>query len=148
MADHLRKQIRAAAVTALTNLTSTGVRVYEGRVNPLPTELASLLVDLGGERIDAATRNGAARVNERNLELEVRAIVKGTGYLASLDAIVLEVETAIAANQSLGGLAKWVQPTEYDRPEIDGGGEKTVAVQTMRFQITYYAALNAPTAAL
>ena len=148
MADHVRKQLRDAAVTALTNLTSTSGRVYEGRANPLPTELASLLVDIGGERIEASSRGGAGRINQRDLELEVRAIVKGTGYLASLDAIVLEVETAIAANQSLGGLAKWVQPTEYDRPEIDGSGEKTVAVQTMRFQITYYAALNAPTAAL
>lgn len=148
MSDHVRKQLRAAAVTALTNLVSTSGRVYEGRVHPLPTEQASLLVDIGGERISASTRGGASRVNERDLELEVRAVVKGTSYLAALDAIVLEVEEAIAANQSLGGLAKWVQPTEYDRPEIDGNGDKTAAVQTMRFQITYYAALNAPTVAL
>lgn len=148
MTDHVRKQIRAAAVTALTNLTTTSGRVYEGRAHSLPSESASLLVDVGGERIESASAFGAARVMQRELELEVRGVVKGTGYLATLDAIVLEVENAFAADQSLGGLAKWVQPAEYERPEIEGSGEKTVAVQTMRFNVTYFAALNAPTQAL
>lgn len=148
MSDHVRKQLRAAAAMVLNNLTTTGSRVYQGRTNALPTEQASLLVDVGGEQVSPITLSGSGRVNQRELELEVRAIVKGTGYLDTLDAIVLEVESALAANESLGGLAKTVQPTEYDRPDLDGTGDKTVAVQLMRFRITYYAALNAPTVAL
>ncbi|MEY2654030.1 MAG: hypothetical protein RLZZ524_1058, partial [Pseudomonadota bacterium] len=35
MANHLRQQIREAVAGAVTGLTTTGARVYQGRVYPL-----------------------------------------------------------------------------------------------------------------
>lgn len=145
---HLRTQIRSAAKGYLTGLATTGARVYEGRATPVAADSSPvLLVDLGQEVIATEALGAAARARilQRSLELVVRAGVKAvSGYLATLDQIALEVEQALAAQQSLGGLAKSVQPSSYEEPEIDGQGEKTVAVLTMRFTVTYYAALNAP----
>jgi hypothetical protein len=145
---HLRKQIRDAVVTTLTGLSTTASRVYSGRATPLAVDASpSLLIDVGAEQIVTSSMGAGARnrLLERTLEIEVRAMVKAvSGYLDTLDAIVLEVEQALAAEQSLDGLAKSVQPAGYDAPEIDGQGEKTVAELTLRFNVTYYAALNAP----
>jgi hypothetical protein len=67
----------------------------------------------------------------------VRGMVKAvSGYLDTLNAIALEVETAIAGDQSLGGITKSVQLTAIDEPDIEGQGEKTVAVMTMHFPST------------
>lgn len=145
--SHLRTQIRSAVVTALTNLSSTGTRVYSGRVDPLAADAsASLLVDVGEEQIETVSIGGSRnRILDRRLEVIIRAGVKaGSGYLDTLDQIALEVEQALAANQSLGGVAKYVQPTGIEAPELDGQGEKTVAFLTMRFSVAYMAALNAP----
>lgn len=152
--SHLRTQIRDAvakpssASGVLYGLTTTQTRVYVGRTDPLPVDNgASLLVDVGEEQVETVAIGGAARARilERRLELVVRAGVKAvSGYLDTLDQIALEVEQALAGQQSLGQLCKAVQPIGFDAPEIDGQGEKTVAFLTMRFTVTYMAALNAP----
>lgn len=145
---HLRTQIRAAALACLTGLTTTGTRAYEGRSTPLPADASpSLLIDVGEEQVATSSMGGAARnrILQRSLMLEVRAAVKSTGgYLDTLDQIALEVEQTFGTQQSLGGLAKSVQLSGIDAPEIDGQGEKTVAYLTMRFEVEYYASLSAP----
>jgi len=147
MADHLRKQIRAAIVTACTGLTTTGTRVYAGRATPLPEGSdPALLIDMGAESIATSSLGGASRLQERTLEIVIQGAVKTvqSTYLDTLDAIALEVEQALAGVQTLGGLSKWIQPRAIDEPEIEGGGEKTVAVMAMHFDVLYYTALNAP----
>lgn len=147
MADHLRKRIRGAVITACTGLATTGSRVYAGRVDPLPdTQGATLLVDMGPEEIVASSLGGAGRLLERRLGLVLRAMVKthAATYLDTLDQIAKEVEVALAADQTLGGLVKWVQPESMEEPELDGQGDKVVASLVMRFACFYYAALNAP----
>lgn len=150
MADHLRKQIRAAVVASgvLGNLTTTGTRVLQGRTTPLAADAQpTLLVDLGEEQIETSAIGASARARmlKRELELIVRGAVKAaSGYLDTLDAIALEVETAIANNSTLGGLAKTIRPAGMDTPELDGQGEKTVAILNMRFIVEYYTTQNAP----
>lgn len=145
---HLREQfLTRLSGTTLTNLSTTSTRVYVARTTPLAVDAsASLLIDLGGEQIrPAEILHGRSRVIERELELIVRGMVKSvSGYLTTLNAIALEVETAIAGDQSLGGLCKSVQPTAIDEPQFEGAGEKTVAILTMHFSINYLTALNAP----
>lgn len=148
MADHLRTQIRDAFVTALTGLSTTGNRVEVGRATPIAADAQpTLLVDVGGEAIvNSSVLARASRIQERTLEVVVRAAVKtaaGT-YLDDLDQIAKEVEIALAGAQTLGGLCKSIQPRDFDEPEIDGTGNKTVAVMAMHFDVLYFAALNAP----
>ena len=150
---HLREQfLTRLSGTTLASLTTTGTRVEVARTAPLAQDAsATLLIDLGAEQIrPAEILRGRARIVERELEVIIRGAVKavapsaGSSYLTALNAIALEVETAIGNDQSLGSLCKSVQLTAIDEPELEGAGEKTVAVVTLHFNILYLTALNAP----
>lgn len=147
MANHIRKQIRAAAVTALTGLTTTGSRVFDSRVYPMQdAQLPGLRIDTADEEIGIGSM-GVSRLNERTLQLVVQACVKeNTTYNDTLDTIIKEVEIALAANQGLGG-AKYAQLKSINIAN-GGEGEKPVAVATMTFEVFYITALGAPDVAL
>ena len=147
MVDHVRKQIRDAAVTALTGLTTTGARVKNSAVYPMQdADLPGLRIDPADESIEVDTIS-AAPVIARTLELVVEACVKQTGsYNDALDTIIKEVEIAIAGNQAIGG-AKYALLKSV-KTELSGDGEKPVAVGTLTFEVLYYTALDAPTVAL
>ena len=145
MADHVRKQIRAAAVTALTGLATTAGRVFASRVYPLQdADLPGLRISNPDEAIESASLGGANRYLERHLTLEVQACVKQvSGYEDLVDQIAKEVEIALATNNTLGNLAKWIVPRSIET-ELSGEGEKPIAVATIRFEVVYITALNAP----
>lgn len=145
MASHLRKQIRDAAKTALTGLATTGANVFASRVYPLQTsELPGLLIDTGDETIETGSLGGANRHIERTLLLEVQAVLRAdSGYDDTADQITKEVEQALAANNSLGGLVKYVQPRSI-ATELSDEGEQPTVRRTLAFDVLYYTALNAP----
>lgn len=149
MADHVATQIRDAAVTALTGLTTTGARVFADREYPLQTSnLPGLCIYTRNETEEPITFKGATRRLQRTLELLVVAYAKTIGDLdKTLDTIRKEVETALAADPPLGGLAKelWPQACEKD---VDAEGDKPVGVATMVFHVEYHTAQNAPDTAL
>lgn len=144
MADHLRKQIRVAAATALANLTTTGARVYASRVHPLQdANLPGLRISNPDETIEQTTVD-TNPLQERVLELPVEACVKAvSGYEDTVDQIVKEVEVALAANQTLGGLCKSVLLRSIST-ELSGEGEKPVAIATMTFEVPYYTRRSSP----
>ena len=146
MADHLRRQIREAAATLLTGLTTTGNRVYQSRVYALrDTDLPGLRIFTLNESVEANTIGaGPARLQERTLTLSVEGCVKATStYDDTLDAICKEVEVAIAGDNTLGGKCKWVQLTSTEI-EMDGETEQPIAIVRLSFQVFYITALNAP----
>lgn len=145
MPNHVRKQVRTAAVIALTNLTTTGTRVYDSRVYPMQDkELPGLRIDTSDEQI---APDDIGTTLERTLQLIVQACVKqNTTYNDTIDTIIKEVEIAIAANQTLGG-AKAVLLKSINIATA-GDGEKPIAVGTMMFEALYYTTLSAPDAAL
>ena len=147
MADHLRKQIRDAAVTALTGLTTSGARVFENRTHELQD------VNLPGLRIytnDGASKvgsSGVKRIRERSVELVVECCSKkSSGMDDELDAMIKEVEVALDAVGAIPA-AKSVDP---GREEIDMGGEaeKEIGVARLTFVVTYQTARGAPDVAL
>lgn len=143
---HLRTQIRDAVRAALAGLSTTSTRVYAGRTTPLPDEgLATLLIDMGDETIEAVSWGPRNRFNERRLELVVRAVVKASSdYMTTLNQVAKEVEVALAGVPSLGGLCKTLQLRDVDDPIAEASGEKPVAELTLRLVVTYIARLNAP----
>jgi hypothetical protein len=147
MTTHVRKAIRAAAVTALTGLTTTSTRVFDSRVYPMQdAQLPGLRIDTADEEIGIGSM-GVSRLVERTLQLVVQACVKeNTTYNDTIDTIIKEVEIAIAANQGIGG-AKYVQLKSINVANA-GEGEKPVAVATMTFEVFYITALGAPDVAL
>ena len=149
MAAHVRKQIRDAAVTALTGLATTGARVFASRVYPLQDDdLPALRVDTNNEDVDSESII-ANRVLDRELQVLVQACVKQNAtYNDTIDQIIQEVEVALStlAAQTMAG-AKSVQLQRIE-VVLAGEAEKPVAVATMLFAVPYHTALNAPDVAL
>lgn len=146
MANHLRQQIRDAATTLLTGLTTTSTRVYKSRVDPLyDSVLPALLVDtLGPDEIEPISMTGAGRLMAWRIALQVKAVVKAvSGYQDTLDTIAKEVQAAIAGDNTLSGKCKWINPRSHET-ELTGEGEKPIAVCTMQFEVYAVSALNAP----
>lgn len=143
---HVRTQIRDAAVTTLTGLTTTGARVYPSRLTPLrDADLPCLLVMTNDEEIAGADVHGV--LQERTLRLAVRAVAKVSGALDdTLDAMVAEVETALYA-QTFGGLAKSVNLAAISI-EMEDALEKQAGFAELAYTVTYYTAAGSPGTAL
>ena len=144
MTDHVRKQIRAAAVTALGGLTTTGARVQDNPVHPLQeADLPGLRVFTPAETAKVLSM-GSSRTRERAVTLVVEACVKAvSGYANAVDLIAKEVEIALDANSTLGGLCTYIEPTSFEEDQ-DGAGDKPVAVGRMKFEVLYRPRKGAP----
>lgn len=145
MADHLRKQIRAAAAAALTGLATTGAHVFTSRARKLQqSDLPALRIYTGDESIDMK-EPAQPRLRERQITLIVEAVVAAnTAYDDTMDEIVKEVELAFDANNGLGGLARAIEPHEYPRARFGGEGDAVIGMQELQFKVLYYTRQSAP----
>jgi hypothetical protein len=141
--SHVRQQIREAAATLLTGLTTTGARVFQSRIYPLrDADLPCLLISTDDEKIDTLGLS-AGGLQERELSLVIKAVAKQSAALDdALDTSLAEIETALTG-QSLGGIAK-SNTLESISVEMSDDLEKPVGILTATFQITYYTATGAP----
>jgi hypothetical protein len=136
MADHIRKQLRDAATTRVTNLATTGTRVHGFRVDPLQvTALPALSVWTPSERPEAVTIH--APINyQRDIELRVTGIAAATGDVDdTLDLIAKEVEIALATALTVGGKSMLLEylgtEQRYERGEKTGGTVELTFVARM-----------------
>jgi len=138
MANHVRQQIREYFGTTLTGLTTTGSNVYESRVYTLQEDtLPSLVIYTKSESSEPIVI-GTDRVMSRELSVVVEAYCKATSnFDDTIDTISKEVEEAIAADRTLGGLAKdtFIESTDID---YTGDGEQPVGYVTLTFLTNYY----------
>ena len=138
MANHVRQQIREYFGTTLTGLTTTGSNVYESRVYTLQNNTLPSLVIYTKSEISEPIVIGTDRVMSRELSVVVEAYCKATSnFDDTIDTISKEVEEAIMADRTLGGLAKdtYVESTEI---EYTGEGEQPVGYVTLTFLTNYY----------
>jgi hypothetical protein len=145
MANHLRRQIREAVGTAVTGLATTGARVFQSRVYPLPvTDLPGLTIATDSESSIGATL-GAPRLIDRVLRLRVIAWARATADLDdTLDQICKEVEIALAMPcAALAGIAKTITLISTEI-ELEGTADKPVGQAALTYEINYIAAENAP----
>lgn len=135
---HQRQLIRQATKTALVNAaTAAGSRVYETRILPFRrTTLPALAVYTLVESVDEADK-GAPRELVRNLQLAIEGSVEaGENVDDELDSLALQVETAMHADDSLGGTAEdaVLESTEVTVVE---DGSKPVGVVRLVYAVTY-----------
>lgn len=146
---HVRKLIRDAATTALAGLATTGANVFPSRARKLhDAQIPGLRVYLNAEQ-ESRQSIGLDPVLERHAELVVEGVAKAPsdGTLDDLlDAINLEVETRMAANQTIGG-AKSIAPTGISL-DLEGEGEKERGIITITFDVLYYTTRARPDVAL
>ena len=138
MANHVRQQIREYFGTTLTGLTTTGANVYESRVYTLQEDTLPSLVIYTKSETSEPIVIGTDRVMSRELSVVVEAYCKATSnFDDTIDTISKEVEEAIAADRTLGGLAKdtFIESTDID---YTGDGEQPVGYVTLTFLTNYY----------
>lgn len=147
---HARRAIVNAAATAVTGLATTGSRVYPGRTRPVKAETAPHLLVYGRQETStSATMRGAARKLARELRLTIEGVEASTTDTDELlDTIAEEVETAIAADPTLGGKCKdlWLIQTDIG-PAGDDAAERRIAAIRLTFAVMYLTEANAPATA-
>ncbi|MFZ9079456.1 MAG: hypothetical protein ACO23H_13045 [Alphaproteobacteria bacterium] len=139
---HVRKQIRDAVITAVTGLTTTGSNVFRSRIYPLEqSKLPGLCVFTRSENVEFDTLTISRSVS-RVLDVIIEGYVSATSnYDDTLDQIAVEVEEALAADVTLGGLAKDTQVTAFEA-DFSGDGEQPVAVGRFTVTVQYRTAEN------
>lgn len=142
---HLRQQIRAAFVAALTGLVTTGDNVFDGTFQPVPANrLPGMRVYAPAEVITTDSILGASRPLDRVLTVYVELANQRAALVDDeIDQSILEIEQAIAANQTLGGLCAYVQLSAIQR-EDDGSAELETVRSRLTFDVLYITALDAP----
>lgn len=135
--SHARQQVRDAVATTVTGLTTTGARVYPGRIHPISRlRLPCLFVYSLEEAVDDSGE--VMGLDQwRRLTVAVEAIAEANQSLDdTLDDICAEVETAVHADVTLGGLTKWCEYTGVEI-ELDEGMQKPVGSARMTFMAEY-----------
>lgn len=144
---HVREQIRDAAVTALTGLTTTSTRVYAERLYQLrATDLPGLRIFCGAESVEP-DRLGASFGQQRDMSLIVEGVARANSALDdTLDDICAEVEAALAADVTLGGKCKFLHLTGIDDPEQSDEGDQPTGMVRLNFRVQYRTLNTTPTA--
>lgn len=145
MASHVHTQIRAATVTALTGLTTSGVRIYPNRLYPLAdTDLPGLRIFTDEEEVSAESIHHP-HVQARRLRLVVEACAKANSNLDdTLDTMAKEIEIAMSDTLTVAG--KPLYPTLTGSQYDDQGAGTPVAVKRLDYIIAYHTLNNAPDA--
>lgn len=143
--SHIDKQVRDAAATLLTGLTTTGARVYKSRAYPLQdADLPGLRIYVDSSDITVDTIGGANRIQQRNIVLTIEFVGKAiASYDDNADASKLEIETALANANTISSTVKYAQLRRIET-ERDATGEQVVIITTLTYECLAYTAMNAP----
>ena len=137
---HRRQAIREDVISLLTGVAA-GWSVTDSRVYPVSAEsgLPSVDVSTPSETAD----NLYDQISGRSLTLETAARAEGDDYPATLDQIALEIEQALSADRSLGGLCDDLK-LEETSTEATGELETPGGVLTLEWIIRYSADVDDP----
>lgn len=147
---HVRQQIRQAVVVALTGLPTTGTNVSAGRALPLsgPSKPPALVVYTWPDApvYEDAELGAGKCIVSHNLTIQVEGFYSG-GDDDDLDEMAVEVEEAMYADETFGGLAQAMQLAGQDVAR-DDAGQRVEGAIVMLFTVQYLAAEGEPETAL
>ncbi len=144
--SHVRKQIRDQFVTLLTSgVTLVSSRVYATRVYPLTqAKLPAITVTIGSESSGLMTMGATmgSKSLDRTVDISVSIYENATASLDSaIDAIAVQIEEAIGADFTLGGIAKESVLTSTSI-DFSGETEQPVGIATLTFSVRYVTSLT------
>jgi hypothetical protein len=143
---HQRQAIRHAAKLALLGQTAAGERVYTTRTQPFdPVDGPGLMiytVDETSEHDSLGPRRGLMRVLQ--LAIEVVAAVNAT-LDDALDDMAVEIERALAGNNTLSGACKDLELTRT-QVALRKDGDKLTGGIVLTFGVVYRTMAADPTA--
>ena len=132
---HKRAQIKARIQTVLTGLATTGSNVFLSRTYPIATsDLPGLLIYANSESIQRL-EIGIQNRQQRTLDLSIEAVAKGNTAESTLDTITVEVEEAMANDQTLNGLA--IDSRITDTQIRQASAESEFFIANMRYTVLY-----------
>jgi hypothetical protein len=145
MTTHVRAQISDWVRAHLTGLPTTGDNVFKGRTRKLPAgHPATLLIYVRAEQSEP----DAMGILGRALRLRVEGRVTMADVPDdTLDTIALEVEPAMVADPTLGGLAREVSLISTTI-EAQAPGDAHVGEIALEYRIFYRTMENAPDVAV
>jgi hypothetical protein len=138
---HARTQIRNAIATKLTGLALTGANVYKAPVYPRTTLPCLAIFDTRETRVEEFDGDKQTR----KLEITVQACQRISSDVdGSLDTICQQIETAIWADVTLGGLLiKDIALVETEKM-LTSDLEQPAGVASMVWEIYYRVADGDP----
>ena len=144
--SHVRKQIRDQFVSVLTaGVTLVSSRVYATRVYPLTqAKLPAITVTIGSESSGLMTMGATmgSKSLDRTVDIAVSVYENATASLDSaIDAIAVQIEEAIGADFTLGGIAKESVLTSTSI-DFSGETEQPVGIATLTFSVRYVTSLT------
>jgi len=141
---HRVETVMAAAVTAVTGLTTTGANVFRGILYDVQeNELPCLHVEMGPENKAQEHINGEV---DWNLNVKITATVRAlTAYEQTINSIREEIHMALRAAPQLGE-AFIIDTNEEEPDEIDinSGAQKPTVAQTFNWEIKYRRNIDNP----
>lgn len=148
---HARKQIRDAVAVLLTDLATTGRRVFPSRVYSLDEDdlpsLSVFTVDTGNDEVVSKITLGNPPRFHRTcpLTIEGHAIVDDN-IDDTLDQISLEVEVAMSAPLTIGSreLPAQLQSTSKEFREFFDDHERQIGIVRLVYTVSYVTAENTP----
>jgi hypothetical protein len=144
------RQIVDGIIAALTGLASTGSRVSDSPEYPAdPAGLPCLRV-FDPEEAYEVTTLGVPRVYERRLQLQVHILATAdAGLSATLDAIGLEVKTALAMPAICTAAPAIRQIALVRRSKtVDGSSERPIGRSVLTFETEFQTREDAPSVLL
>jgi hypothetical protein len=144
MAVHIRTQIRKALGAALKGLPTTAARVRVNRPAAFAaSDLPMLVISTPAESLSQITMDAPQRYR-REMQIEIEGFATGNARDDVLDQIGAEVESAVYAAGTLGGLVKAGLVLSATRMELDDLSSPPVGVLRMQWNTTTFTAANAP----
>lgn len=139
MPTHPRQAIRHAVVTQLAGKTAAGARVFpDRRVAFQRVDLPALAVYVPTESVDVQSRSTAPRELDRRAQVVVEGLVQQAENADdALDALALEVESALHADWGLGGTASDLLLTSTETDVVDTG-KQLIGVVRLEFEVRYF----------
>lgn len=136
---HPRQVIRHAVVAQLVGKTAAGTRVFPARRIPFQrVELPALAVYVPTESVDVQSRATAPRELDRRAQVVVEAMAQQAGDVDDvLDEIAFQVENALHADWTLGGVASDLLLTATETEVLDDG-KQLIGVVRLEFEVRYY----------
>ena len=137
---HVREQILAALVLLLTGLVTTGSNVSRRRT--IAQGITPALNIYWSDDVPDYEQGKLGSVPLHSLSLHIEGITKGEAETQA-NLIASEVDVALYADQTLGGIAVGIErgPTEI---LLEGEGEQQVLVADMTYEIFYRSAEGIP----
>lgn len=142
---HYREQIRKAAITAVTGLTTTGARVKSAPLYNFAKNMSPTLAVWARTSTPDYEQGQMQAAPLWQVEVIVEGYVKEyTDLMDTLDDIASEVETAIYANSALNALVNnYIECGEHSI-ELNTEGDEPLGKIEMIFNMYYHATEGAP----